>query len=234
MNTFRETVSKCVLFIADKLLPYVKPLVVKLISSPTRVECCTQQNPVDRNKLCFKILYINVMPTMAQEGNYRCNYKGRRAPKLVICALLLSAIILYTPINIYCPPQSLPPTHTTIHYYISMASITSHPSSTLLLHSAKPRFVWLHLHYPHHHLVTSSNGNIVLLYWPFVRRIHPPWVKSPHKGQWRGALTFYLICAWINSWEKQNNDEAADLRRHRAHFDVTLMIQALLLHACHP
>ena len=31
-------------------------------------------------------------------------------------------------------------------------------------------------------------------YWPFVRGIH----RSPHKGQWRGALMFSLICVWIN------------------------------------
>ena len=28
----------------------------------------------------------------------------------------------------------------------------------------------------------------------------------PYKGQWRGALMFYLICAWTNSW--LNNREA--------------------------
>ena len=33
-------------------------------------------------------------------------------------------------------------------------------------------------------------------YWPFVRGIHRPPVNSPHKGQWRGALMFSLICAW--------------------------------------
>ena len=32
-------------------------------------------------------------------------------------------------------------------------------------------------------------------YWPFVRGIHRPRVNSPHKGQWRGALMFSLICA---------------------------------------
>ena len=51
--------------------------------------------------------------------------------------------------------------------------------------------------------------------WPFVRGIHRPPVNTPHKGQWRGALMFCLICDWINSWV--NNREAADLRRHRAH-----------------
>ena len=25
-------------------------------------------------------------------------------------------------------------------------------------------------------------------------------VNSPHKGQWRGALMFSLIYAWINDW----------------------------------
>ena len=35
-------------------------------------------------------------------------------------------------------------------------------------------------------------------YWPFVRGIHRSPVNSPHKGQWRGALMFSVICAWIN------------------------------------
>ena len=38
-------------------------------------------------------------------------------------------------------------------------------------------------------------------------------VNSPHKGQWRGALMFSLICTRINGWV--NNGEAGDLRRHR-------------------
>ena len=44
----------------------------------------------------------------------------------------------------------------------------------------------------------------------------------PHKGQWHGALMFSFICDWINSWV--HNREAGDLRRHRAHFDVIVMI----------
>ena len=58
-------------------------------------------------------------------------------------------------------------------------------------------------------------------YWPFVRRIHRSPVNSPHKGQWRGALMFSLIWAWINSWA--NNREAGDLRRYSTHYDVTVM-----------
>ena len=46
-------------------------------------------------------------------------------------------------------------------------------------------------------------------------------VNSPHKGQWRGALMFSLICVWINGWV--NNREAGDLRRHRCHYDVNVM-----------
>ena len=47
-------------------------------------------------------------------------------------------------------------------------------------------------------------------------------VGFPHKFQWRGALVFSLICAWTNS--SANNQDAGDFRRHRAHYDVTLMI----------
>ena len=47
-------------------------------------------------------------------------------------------------------------------------------------------------------------------------------VNSPHKVQWRGALMFSLICVWIN--DLANNHESGDLRRHRAHYDVTVML----------
>ena len=57
--------------------------------------------------------------------------------------------------------------------------------------------------------------------WPFVRGIHRSPVNSSHKGQWRGALMFSLICVWINDWV--NNREAGDLRRYRAHYDVIVM-----------
>ena len=61
-------------------------------------------------------------------------------------------------------------------------------------------------------------------YWPFVRGIHRSPVNSPHKGQWRGALMFTLICVRINGWV--NNREAGDLRRHRAHYDIIVMISS--------
>ena len=63
--------------------------------------------------------------------------------------------------------------------------------------------------------------NHFLRNWPFVRGIHRSPVNSPHKGQWRRALMFSLIYAWINVWV--NNREAGDLRRYRSHYDVTVM-----------
>ena len=60
-----------------------------------------------------------------------------------------------------------------------------------------------------------------LRYWPFVRGIHRSPLNSPQNGQWRGALMFSFICAWINAWE--NNRKADDLRRHPAHYDVIVM-----------
>ena len=57
--------------------------------------------------------------------------------------------------------------------------------------------------------------------WPFVREFTGHrWIPA-HKGQWRGALVFYLICASINGWV--NNRESGDLRRHHAHYDVIVM-----------
>ena len=63
-------------------------------------------------------------------------------------------------------------------------------------------------------------------------------VNSPHKGQWRGALIFSLICPRTNSWA--NDGGAGDLRRHRAHYDVIVMTMnpipafwAEVSNACH-
>ena len=50
--------------------------------------------------------------------------------------------------------------------------------------------------------------------------------EFPHKGHWRGALTFSLICVWINGWV--NNRDAGDLRCYRAHDDVTVMCEKFI------
>ena len=54
-----------------------------------------------------------------------------------------------------------------------------------------------------------------------VRGIQRSQVNSPHKGHWPAAFMFSLICTWTNGWV--NNQDAGDLRRHRAHCDVTIM-----------
>ena len=55
----------------------------------------------------------------------------------------------------------------------------------------------------------------------------PTTVNSPHRGQWRRALMFSLICAGIKDWV--NNREAGDLRRHRGYYDVNVMNKNVLL-----
>ena len=87
---------------------------------------------------------------------------------------------------------------------------------------------WLHDQLPHPHphpqvicviyMMTSSNGSFPR-YWPLCG-VSP--VNSPHKGYWRGALIFFFICAWTNVWV--NNRDAGDLRRHRAYYDVIVII----------
>ena len=56
--------------------------------------------------------------------------------------------------------------------------------------------------------------------WSFVRGIHRSPVNSPHKGQWRRALLFSLICTWISGWVNNLGDLR---RRHRVHYGVTVM-----------
>ena len=67
-------------------------------------------------------------------------------------------------------------------------------------------------------------------YWLFMQGIHRWPVNSPHKVQRRGVLMFSLICAWINGWV--NNDDAGDLRRHRAYYDVRVMEIVSFLSMC--
>ena len=45
--------------------------------------------------------------------------------------------------------------------------------------------------------------------------------EFPHKGQWRGAFMFSVICAWTNSWA--NSGDAGDFSCHCAHYVVTVM-----------
>ena len=69
-------------------------------------------------------------------------------------------------------------------------------------------------------MTTSSNGNIFHVTGHLCGEFTGDrWIPRT-KCQWRGALMFSLIWAWLNGWV--NNREAGDLRRHRAHYDVTV------------
>ena len=89
------------------------------------------------------------------------------------------------------------------------------PVSCVISLFRNPENYYSHVHYDTHDDVIKWKH--FPRYWPFVRGI----TNSPHKGQWRGTLMFSLICTWINGWVI--NREAGDLRRHRAHYDVTVM-----------
>ena len=71
-------------------------------------------------------------------------------------------------------------------------------------------------------MMMSSNGNIFRVTGDLCEEFTGPRWIPPHKGQWRRALVFSLICVWIHGLV--NNREAGDLRRYRAHYEVTVMI----------
>ena len=70
--------------------------------------------------------------------------------------------------------------------------------------------------------MTSSNGNILRVTGLLVWGIDRLPVNCSHKGQWRGIFMFSMICAWGNSWV--NNEDAGDLIRHCAHYNVIVML----------
>ena len=75
--------------------------------------------------------------------------------------------------------------------------------------------------YTHHDDVINGNiFRVTGLSWG--KSIGHRWIPRINASD---TELFSLICVWINGWV--NNGEAGDLRRHRAHYDVT----AMLLHA---
>ena len=66
-------------------------------------------------------------------------------------------------------------------------------------------------------MMTSSNGNIFSVTGHLCGEFTGHrWIPAQ-----RPALMFSLIRTWMNG--RINNREAGDLRRHRAHYDVTIM-----------
>ena len=110
--------------------------------------------------------------------------------------------------------------------------VTSSGQMMVILDNKEPKKI----HKNTHNFVVSAapaHGDVITLkhfpcYWPFVRGIHRSPVDSPHKGQWSGALMFSLICSSTNGWA--HNRDAGDLRRHRAHYDVTVKWWLLVIY----
>ena len=72
------------------------------------------------------------------------------------------------------------------------------------------------------HMMTSSNGNIFRVTGHLSGEFTGPrWIPRT-KASDAGLLMFSLICAWINGWV--NNGAAGELRHHRAHYYVIVMI----------
>ena len=73
---------------------------------------------------------------------------------------------------------------------------------------------------------TSSNGNIFRVTGPLWGEFPDhQWIPLTKASDAELCLKFSLICAWRNGLA--NNPNAGDLRRHRAHYDVTLMASFL-------
>ena len=69
-------------------------------------------------------------------------------------------------------------------------------------------------------MMTSSNGNIFRVTGHLCGEFTGPrWIPRTKASN---AELWCLICVWINDWV--NNREAGDLRRYRAHYDVSVMI----------
>ena len=59
--------------------------------------------------------------------------------------------------------------------------------------------------------------------WTLVRGIHRSPVNYLTKASDVELWCFYLICAWTNGWV--NSRDVGNLRRHCAHYDVTVMVK---------
>ena len=68
-------------------------------------------------------------------------------------------------------------------------------------------------------MMTSSNGNIFRVAGPFVWGIHRSPVNPPQRPVTRSIDVFFDLRLI------KRLSEAGDLRRHRAHYDVIVMIR---------
>ena len=122
-------------------------------------------------------------------------------------------------ISIIIPTQNLPNRHQAVSLLMNLVILSIF--KPIISNVISLFFFWHACFLPFYYRDDVIKLKYFPRYWPFVRGIHQSPVNSPHKGQWRGALMFSLICVWINGWV--NNREAGDLRHYRAHYDVTRM-----------
>ena len=154
------------------------------------------------NRKIFKPIYTHAVPPMCLIG------KGLRA-------LSIQNIIYETNLkNMYCvcrprlQKRSLMPKMASRLMYIVLF------------------YIWIPILYFVAYSIDFSDHDGVIKwkhfprYWPFVRGINRSPVNFPHKGHWRGALMFSLICTWTDSWP--NNGDVDDLIRCHAHYDVIM------------
>ena len=71
-------------------------------------------------------------------------------------------------------------------------------------------------------MMTSSSGNIFRVTGPLYREFTGHRWIPPTKASDVELWCFLWSAPWINGWV--NNREAGDLRRHRAHYDVIVVI----------
>ena len=94
------------------------------------------------------------------------------------------------------------------------------PMFTICSHEHKRLCICGQIHYAF--MMTSSNKNIFRVTGPlcgeFTGHRWIPLTKASDAELW--------FAPWINGWV--NNREAGDLRRHRAHYDITLMLSGML------
>ena len=69
--------------------------------------------------------------------------------------------------------------------------------------------------------------------WPLCKG-NPPVIigRFPHRGHWRGAWVFSLICALTSVWA--NNQDAGGVRRNGAHYDVIAIALTVSAWSVHP
>ena len=77
-------------------------------------------------------------------------------------------------------------------------------------------------------MMTSSNGNIFRVTSPLcVEFIGHRWIPRTKASD---AELWCFLCLWMNGWV--SNRDAGDLRRHRAHYDVTVMKHEYAFRSC--